>query len=96
MNSEAAIKATFRLLKSAAPCDFVNVCLRIVREEQRHASYRLIDSRGQEFAPALLKTFFREHPGMPMLMATPGFALSTPAKFCRPNRFCESHVSIAR
>lgn len=72
LNADAAIKATFRLLKNAVRCDFVNVCLRNVREDERHTAYRLIDSRGREFEPALLDTFFREHPGMPVLMANPG------------------------
>ena len=58
MNADAAIKATFRLLKNAVRCDFVNVCLRNVREDERHTAYRLIDSRGREFEPALLDTFF--------------------------------------
>ncbi len=90
----AAIKATFRLLKSAVPCDFVNVCLRNVREDTRQLSYRMIDSRGREFDPAFLENeFFREHPGMPLLMANPGIRFINtretlpPEKILRKSRF---------
>ena len=31
ISGDALIKAVFALLKRAVPCDFVNVCLRIVR-----------------------------------------------------------------
>ncbi len=83
----AAIKATFRLLKSAVPCDFVNVCLRNVRQDTRHLSYRMIDSRGREFGPAFLeKEFFREHPGMPLLMANPGIRFINTRDTLPPDR----------
>ncbi len=100
MNSDAAIKATFRLLKSAVPCDFVNVCLRNVREDQRSASYHLIDSRGREFEPELLDGFFREHPGMPVLMANPGIRfintreILPPEKILRKSRFYREMMQV--
>ncbi len=66
------IKAVFRLTKSAVACDFVNLCLRIVRQEAGNTSYRMIDSRGREFGPEFLDSFFSDHPGMPTVMANPG------------------------
>lgn len=87
MNAEAAIKATFRLLKSAVPCDFVNGCLRNVREHDRAVSYRLVDSRGRQFDPEFLEDeFFREHPGMPLLMANPRIRFITTREILPPHR----------
>lgn len=100
MNADAAIKATFRLLKSAVPCDFVNVCLRNVRQEKCHIPYRLIDSRGREFDQALLEVFFREHPGMPMLIANPGIRfintreILPPDKVLRKSRFYREMMPV--
>ncbi len=73
LKGDALIKAVFALLKRAAPCDFVNVCLRIVRREHGDISYRMIDSRGRTFGMDLLEgSFFEAHPGMPILLANPG------------------------
>ena len=100
MTAEAAIRATFRLLKSALPCDFVNVCLRNLREDKRHVPYRLIDSRGREFEPGLLEFFFREHPGMPVLMANPGIRfintreILPPDKVLRKSRFYREMMQV--
>ena len=67
------IKAVFRVLKASVRCDFVNVCLRNVQTETGNLSFRMIDSRGRNFSPEMLRdVFFREHPGMPHLMANPG------------------------
>jgi DNA-binding CsgD family transcriptional regulator len=69
----ALIKAVFALLKRAAPCDFVTVCLRIFRRENRNIAYRILDSRERTFGIDLLEgSFFEAHPGMPILMANPG------------------------
>ena len=100
MNAEAAIKATFRLLKSVVPCDFVNVCLRNVRKDERQIPYHLIDSRGREFDPALLEVFFRAHPGMPVLMANPGIhfintrEILPPDKILRKSRFYREMMQV--
>lgn len=73
IDGDAFIKAVFRLLKSSTPCDFVNVCLRMVRKDAGTIVYQMIDSRGREFGLDLLENvFFREHPAMPTLMANPG------------------------
>ncbi len=73
LKGDALIKAVFALLKRAAPCDFVNVCLRIVRREHGNVVYRMIDSRGRTFGTDLLEgSFFEAHPGMPILLANPG------------------------
>lgn len=67
------IKAVFHLTKSAVACDFVNVCLRIVRKGEVNIAYAMIDSRRREFGRELLEdSFFINHPGMPILMAHPG------------------------
>ena len=73
MEGAALIKAIFRVLKASVRCDFVNVCLRNVQTEAGNLSFRMIDSRGRDFGPEMLReVFFREHPGMPQLMANPG------------------------
>jgi DNA-binding CsgD family transcriptional regulator len=73
MNGDALIKAVFRLLKGAIQCDFVNLCLRNVQKDGGTVAYRMIDSRGREFSLDLLENvFFRDHPGMSVLMANPG------------------------
>lgn len=73
MKGPALIKAVFRVLKASVRCDFVNVCLRNVHTEAGNMSFRMIDSRGRDFGPEMLHgVFFREHPGMPRLMANPG------------------------
>lgn len=73
IKGDALIKAVFALLKRAAPCDFVNVCLRIVRREHGNIAYRMVDSRGRTFGMDLLEgSFFEAHPGMPILLANPG------------------------
>ncbi len=101
MTAEVAIKTTFRLLKNAVPCDFVNVCLRNVRESNRNATYRLIDSRGRLFDQKLLdEVFFREHPGMPTLMANPGIRfintreILPPDKILRKSRFYREMMQV--
>jgi DNA-binding CsgD family transcriptional regulator len=73
LSGDALIKAVFTLLKRAVRCDFVNVCLRIVRREHGNIVYRVVDSRGRTFGIDLLEgTFFEAHPGMPTLLANPG------------------------
>ena len=73
MDGDMLIKAVFRVLKGAVQCDFVNVGLRTVRKDWGAVSCRLIDSRGMEFTRDMLENvFFRDHPGVPVLMANPG------------------------
>ena len=66
------IKAVFAVLSSTVACDFVNVFLRNERQADADVSFLLIDSRGRQFTAAQREAFFREHPGMPTLMANPG------------------------
>jgi hypothetical protein len=95
---DAFIKAVFGLLKCATPCDFVNVCLRIVQQGGAGMAYRMIDSRGRNFGPELLAgAFSQEHPGMPTLMAHPGISnSSTRGRSSHPMKFCTPHGSIAK
>ncbi len=73
MEGTALVKAVFRVLKASVRCDFVNVCLRNVQTEAGNLSFRMIDSRGRDFGSEMLQgVFFREHPGMRLLMANPG------------------------
>lgn len=73
LSGDALIKAVFALLKRGVRCEFVNVCLRIVRRGDRDIVYRMIDSRGRTFGLDLLEgSFFESHPGMPILLANPG------------------------
>lgn len=84
---DAALKAIVRLLKNAAPCDFVNVFLRNFLEDERHVAYRLIDSRGRDFGPEMLHgVFFAEHPGMPTLLANPGIRFINTREILPPEK----------
>jgi DNA-binding CsgD family transcriptional regulator len=68
-------------------CDFVNVCLRIVRETRRNVAYRMIDSRGFEYRHDLVeKEFFRDHPAMPTLLANPGIRFINTREILAPEK----------
>ncbi len=85
------IKAVFRLTKSAVACEFVNVCLRIMRQGEGNMAYRMIDSRGREFDREFLeKAFLAEHPGMPTLMANPGIRFINTREILAPQHVLET------
>lgn len=87
LDGEALIKATFRLLKSAVRCDFVSVCLRMVREPDRNVAYRMMDSRGFEYPRDLVdQEFFRDHPAMPTLLANPGIRFINTREILAPEK----------
>ncbi len=73
MDGDALVKTVFRLLRKVTSCDFVNVFLRIVRQGNAEVALRIMDSRGVEPVPdSLREALFRDHPGMPKLLANPG------------------------
>lgn len=87
LDGEALIKAVFRVLKGAVQCDFVSVCLCIVREAGRDVAYRMIDSRGFEYGTDLVEEeFFRDHPAMPTLMANPGIKFINTREILPPDQ----------
>lgn len=102
LDGEALIKAVFRLLKRAVPCDFVIGCVRFVPEEGGEVTCRVIDSRGRKYAPDVLhNVWLPNHPGVPILKANPGIKFITsrdslpPEEILRQTRYYREVMQVA-
>src|SRR5438093_12539663 len=61
METDALIRAVFRLLAAAVRCRFVNVCLRCSGPGETRL---MLDSLGRRYDAGYLKRFFEYHPGL--------------------------------